>query len=68
VYCGVEYIDVSRKQEQIKADEVMELAHVPRRYSVDVEIRKCDVDARFVCAVEEIVALDVAWVQTWVVG
>ena len=43
-------------------------ACVPRRNSVDVEVPKRDVDARFVGAVEEIVALNVAWVETGEVG
>ena len=43
-------------------------ARVPRRNSVDVEIRKRDEDASLVGAVEQIVALDVAWVQTGKVG
>ena len=41
---------------------------VPRRNPFDVEIRKLDEDARPVGAVEQIVALDVAWVQTGEVG
>ena len=43
-------------------------ACVPRRNSVDVEVPKRDVDARFVGTVEEIVALNVAWVETGEVG
>ena len=41
---------------------------VPRRNAVDVEVGERDVDARVVDAVEEIVALDVARVQTRIVG
>ena len=71
VYCRVEYTDVSQvatKKTESRWSNGATICCVPRRYSVDVEIRKCDIDARFVCAVEEIVALDVAWVQTGVVG
>jgi len=43
-------------------------ACVPRQNPVHVELRERDVDARLLGAVEQIVALDVAWVQTGEVG
>jgi len=57
------YTTETNRSMQCKVDPCL-----PRRNSVDVEIWKRDVDARFVGAVEEIVALNVTWVQTGEVG
>ena len=58
-YCH--YIGTARERES-------GVACVLRRNAVDVEVDEGDLDARVVAAVEQIVALDVARVQTGIVG